>query len=262
MSTSVCSEKNIKQSFLTPFISLQLVAMEGGKHEHYFVFNSDGIEVCIECGICTKNQEMISHGEITRTFRSVELPFSEILINNHIGYIEEIEENYKCLKNILKRGYQNIVLFAFCTYNTLLKNHVYYSLLQISDMFRIPNFAKKYCQIKKKSKFNSYLFHLKDAVFINSALSLFLAEHNKIFKLKKTAELALFIDQVCPFYKQNLLLSSSLFLTLKTSFPSEKYLFKMISNHFSINPRTLKKNVIELKKNPEIVYKINFLNKS
>ena len=43
-----------------------------------------------------RNHFRLSHGEITRTFRSVELPFSEILINNHIGYIEEIEENYKC----------------------------------------------------------------------------------------------------------------------------------------------------------------------
>ena len=236
--------------------------MEGGNHEHYFVFNSDGIEVCTQCGICTRNQEMISYGEMINSLNSVELTFSDILINNHIGYIKEIEENYKSLKNKLKRGYHNIVLFAFCTYNTLLKNHVYYSLHQISDMFKIPNFAKQYCQIMKKTQFNRYLFHVKDAVFINSAVSLFLAEHSKTFKLKQTVELALFIDQVCPFYKQNLLVSTSLFLTLKTSFLSVKYLFNIISNYFSINIRTLQKTVLELKKNPKVLYKISFLNKS
>jgi len=81
--------------------------------------------------------------------------FSYILYNNHIGYIEEIDQEYRVLKKKLKRGYSNLVIYAYCVYNTLLKNKVYYSLHQISIMFRIKDFIKQYCQIEKKPSYKN-----------------------------------------------------------------------------------------------------------
>ena len=40
------------------------------------------------------------------------------------------------IKSILTRGYPNISLFAYCTYNVLIQNFVYYSLDQIGHIFK------------------------------------------------------------------------------------------------------------------------------
>ena len=227
--------------------------MEEGRHEHYYFFNSDGFEVCIECGICTSDHEMVFQTIKTEHIVKYVTPFSNILINNNIGYFEEIDNNFKCLKSFLKRGYQNIVLYAFCTYNTLLKNHVYYSLQQISVMFNLPHFKKQYCQIKKNPKLRDCLFHIKDEHFIKSAASLFLAELGQSDKLTKTVQLAKSIDKICPSHQQNILIACSLFLTLCPAHPSQKQLLVVLSNHFSANLRTLRKTVLALRKNDKVL---------
>ena len=79
------------------FRSFMLEVMEEGKHEHYYFFNSDGFEVCIECGICTSNREMVYQPPKTEHAKKYVSPYSNILINNNIGYFEEIDNNFKFL---------------------------------------------------------------------------------------------------------------------------------------------------------------------
>ena len=109
--------------------------MENTSHQHYFVFNDDGFEVCFLCGLCTSQKEM--RHDFTEKYQDIPkfTNFSDILQNNNIGYISEIEKEYLMIKTIIKRGFPNIVLYAYCTYNVLMENFVYYSLYQISIMF-------------------------------------------------------------------------------------------------------------------------------
>ena len=118
-------------------------------HEHIYTFNDDGYQVCTICGICSTLRDMCSIDSLTDNYSKEPSSFSYILYNNHIGYTEEIDEEYKILKNKLKRGYSNLVIYAYCVYNILLKNKVYYSLHQISIIFQIKDFIKQYCQMEK-----------------------------------------------------------------------------------------------------------------
>ena len=72
--------------------------MESLLHNHHFIFNDDGFEVCDKCGICT-TQRYAEQSSDNHLFVSQHVSeFSDILINNHIGYIEEIEKKYISLK--------------------------------------------------------------------------------------------------------------------------------------------------------------------
>ena len=81
---------------------------------HEFIFNDDGFEVCSKCGICTSSRLMESSiSEHEYPIPNYWSQFSEILINNHIGYIDRIEDEYKKIKIKLLRGYPNISLYAY-----------------------------------------------------------------------------------------------------------------------------------------------------
>ena len=110
--------------------------MAGGVHEHEFIFNDDGFEVCTLCGICTtlREQQYRDTRENPSLKRSA---YADVLINHNLGYVEFVEEEYRKLKTSLRRGYSNKALYAYCTYNVLLRDNVYYSINQISNMFQI-----------------------------------------------------------------------------------------------------------------------------
>ena len=67
-------------------------------HDHNYIFNNDGYQVCTLCGVCTSLQDMQSVDIITDTISKSPTSFSYILYNNHIGYIEEIDEEYRVFK--------------------------------------------------------------------------------------------------------------------------------------------------------------------
>ena len=125
-----------------------MVAVE---HKHSFIFNDDGFQVCKLCGICSTLREYFHniHYDNAHKLWSV---YSDVLINNNLGYVEQVEKEYAKLKTLLCRGYPNIALYAYCTYNVLLREGIYYSIGQISCMFRIPNFSKLFCHIEKNPK--------------------------------------------------------------------------------------------------------------
>ena len=70
--------------------------------------------------------------------------YDDVLINNGIGFISKINNAYLQIKSVLKRGYPNISLYAYCVYNILRQNGVFYSLAQISHMFQLKNFPKQF----------------------------------------------------------------------------------------------------------------------
>ena len=113
--------------------------MDGGYHcNHNLIFNDDGFEVCNKCGLCTTNREQRNSYTNSANFdNQCNSAFSNILSNNHIGYVDEINKEYNSIKATLKRGYPNIVLFAFCTYNILMKNGVHYPIARIESMFKL-----------------------------------------------------------------------------------------------------------------------------
>ena len=151
--------------------------MEEGAHKHYYFFNDDGFEVCIKCGMCSSLREM--HHDYYNTHAKVPTQiYSDVLVNNQLGYIDEIERLYLQVKAVLKRGYPNISLYAYCVYNTLLLNSVYYSLAQISQMFQINNFKRQYCQIDRNYTSLNNDFDDKAPVYIRSSIKIFLAKHS------------------------------------------------------------------------------------
>ena len=65
-------------------------------HDHNYIFNNDGYQVvCTLCGVCSSLQDMQSFDIITDTISKSPTSFSYISYNNHIGYIEEIDEEYR-----------------------------------------------------------------------------------------------------------------------------------------------------------------------
>ena len=121
--------------------------------KHYFIYNTDGFEVCNVCGICSGSHEMI-YNDVSDSKVETEqnhADFSYILENNHIGYIQEIDLEYRKIKNILKRGYPNVALYAYCTLKILTLNSIFYSISHISKIFQLENFSKYFSYLASTS---------------------------------------------------------------------------------------------------------------
>jgi uncharacterized cysteine cluster protein YcgN (CxxCxxCC family) len=248
MLTAICVE-NYKKATTISQISIMLTAMDGGARcNHNFIFNDDGFEVCNQCGVCTTNREQrYSHTDSTNFENVCISAFSNILTNNHIGYEDEINKEYNCIKTTLRRGYPNIVLFAFCTYNILMKNGIHYSMAKIEHMFKLKKFSKYYCQIEKNESITNHIFDVTEYRYVSSSINHFLAEYDHKQKQSKIVELALYFGRIYPSYKQSIILSSALFMSLKKT-KSKNELLKNLSNFFSVSIRTLQKVVNNLEK--------------
>ena len=207
-------------------------------HAHNFIFNEDGFEVCKECGICTTLRHLepdIGAREPATDNRS---QFSDVLINNHIGYIDIIEAEYKKIKLKLTRGYPNVSLYAYCTYFVLLQNNVYYSIKGISEIFKIPQFNKHFCQIENKMHGQNKHFDIGDDRYIYSSLNLFLAQHEQMQYFKESKKAVLKIKMKSVTFKPHFVAGLALYLALKDT--SDPLLISRISDYYSINIRTLK----------------------
>ena len=216
--------------------------MSDTSHSHAFFFNDDGFEVCVKCGICTSLRETKGYMEKNDIY-SPEILFSEILLNNHIGFIEQIEREYLKIKSILLRGYPNISLYAYCTYNILIKNFVYYSLDQIADIFKIVNFKKTFCQIERNESITSNNYDLENRAYIRSALHIFLSKYNLSRYSEKCFRQSEFVKNGLPNSKFPFIISISIYLSL-----TEEDLFNMnmlteLCSYFAINKRTLVKKI-------------------
>ena len=221
--------------------------MEDEEHRHSFIFNDDGFQVCKFCGICTTLREYshnLYHDDLPK-FWSV---FSDVLINYNLGYVDQIEKEYKKLKMILCRGYPNIALYAYCTYIVLLQEGIYYSLGQISIMFQILNFSKLFCQIEKNHKVKRHSFNVKNETFIESSLCIFLSQYNSKHQLSRAVDISKVVKQKHRAVKHNFLVAISLYFTLEKTFVSRKELFEVLSTYFSINVRTLKSHLKDVSK--------------
>ena len=230
-------------------ISICLSVMDGcGCCKRNFIFNDDGFEVCDQCGLCTTNREQrYSHIDSDNFENAWNSDFSNILTNNHIGYEDEINKEYNCIKAALRRGYPNIVLFAFCTYNILMKNGVHYSMAKIEHMFKLNKFSKYYCQIEKNESITKNIFDVSEYKYVSSSINHFLAVYEHKEKQSKIVELAQYLSKIYPSHKQDIILSAALFISLKKKISKNK-LLKNLSIFFSVNIRTLKKVVNNIEK--------------
>ena len=221
--------------------------MDEEEHEHSYVFNDDGFQVCELCGICTtlREHQLQPFFEIDRELRS---KYADVLINHNLGYVDQVEKEYKKLKIFLRRGYPNIVLYAYCTYNVLLRDGIYYSLDQLSSMFQIPNFSKVFCHIERNPNIEKTLFNVKNKHFIESSLYLFLSHFCLKHHLHKAVTISKIVKQKHKSLKHNFLVAISLYFTLQNTFMNEKELYEELSNYFSINVRTLKSYVKNVSK--------------
>ena len=213
--------------------------MDRQEHKHSYVFNDDGFQVCELCGICTTLREHHFQPYFERC-QEVRSEYADVLINNNLGYVDRVEKEYKKLKLLLRRGYPNIALYAYCTYNILLQEGVYYSLHQISHMFQISNFSKLFCHIQKSSRVKKQFFNIKNEKFIESSLSLFLSHCSSKQHLNRAVAMSGLIKQSHAALKLKFLVAISLYFTLENTFSSEKELYEELATYFSINVRTLK----------------------
>ena len=213
-------------------------------HKHAFFFNDDGFEVCVKCGLCSSLREMKGYDKINEFF-SPEQILSEILLNNHIGldYVKKIEKYFLDLKSVLRRGYSNNLLFAYCTYITLLQNSVYYSLDQISFMFKIKNFKKLFCQIQKNENVQTINFNMENKVYLRSALEIFLANYSFSRYLDKCLKLTDIVKNILPNSKFSFVIAISLYVVLSNEGLMPKNLLTELCSYFSINKRTLTKKI-------------------
>ena len=220
--------------------------MSDTSHSHVFFFNDDGFEVCEKCGICTSLRE--TKGYIVKSdIYSPEQFFSEILINNHIGFIEQIEKEYLKIKSILIRGYPNISLYAYCTYNILIQNFVYYSMDQIADIFKIVNFKKTFCQIERNESILSNNFDLENRAYIRSALHIFLSKYNLSSYSDKCFSLSESVKNILPNSKFPFVISISIYLSLTDEDLSDMNMLTELCSYFVINKRTLVKKIKDFK---------------
>ena len=227
--------------------------MELTSHIHTYIFNDDGFEVCNQCGTCS-SMRLLKHDNTFETVKNHDLssPFSNILINHNIGFIEEIEHEYHEIKKKLKRGYPNIVLFAYCTYNVLLKNGIYYSLHKISDIFQIEGFFKHFCQVEGNYIIEKNNFNIKDDKYIYSSFILFLSELYLMPYYSKAVNNSKVIKEYYPRLKFNLHLSMSLYFALKSVYTEKKVLLNKLSLYYTINIRTLIKTMRCIEQNSKI----------
>ena len=216
-------------------------------HTHVFIFNDDGFEVCEKCGICTSLRETRSYIEKSDIY-SPDQRFSEILLNNHIGFIEEIEKEYLKIKSILKRGYPNISLYAYCTYNILILNFVYYSLDQIASIFKIENFKKTFCQIERNESISANNFDLENNAYIRSALHIFLSKYDLVRYSEKCFSLTESVKIILPNSKFPFIISISIYLSLTEEDSVNINVLSELCSYFAINKRTLVKKIKEFNK--------------
>ena len=207
-------------------------------HTHNFIFNDDGFEVCNICGVCTSQRsgEYGTSNELLVPQHSSD--FFDILINNHIGYVNEVEEKYLMIKRKLVRGYPNRALYAYCTYHVLLENDIYYSIQHISTIFQIRNLKKYFCQIETKLKGHSQYYDISHDRYIFSSLSIFLAQCNQSFHLKDCMKAVGRIRKQSPQFKPHFLICLSIYHTLKDV--HDLTLLPKLSSYYSVNLRTLK----------------------
>ena len=226
---------------------LQSVVMGDGVHKHEFIFNDDGFEVCTLCGICTTLREQ-QHHDTCKNPSLKRSAYADVLINHNLGYVELVEEEYRKLKTSLRRGYSNKALYAYCTYIVLLRDNVYYSINQISNMYQINNFSKLFCQIEKNHKVKKHSFNVKNETFIESSLCIFLSQYNSRHQLYRAVDISKVVKQKHRAVKHNFLVAISLYFTLEKTFASRKELFEVLSTYFSINVRTLKSHLKDVNK--------------
>lgn len=213
--------------------------MEITPHTHQFAFNDDGFQVCVLCGLCSSLREyhFNAREEPVTVLRS---NYADVLINHNIGYVGLVEEEYKKMKTLLRRGYSNKALYAYCTYNILLKNNVYYSLSQISNMFSIVNFSRLFCQIEKNKNIKSQYTDVREEKYVESSLYLFLSEYGHKTFFRKAVEFSREVRKIHKPLKLSFLASVSIFMALKETKVCPVLLQHDLATHFSINIRTFK----------------------
>ena len=212
------------------------------EHEHYYFFNDDGFEVCMKCGVCSSLREM-SHDYYNSHIESSRQIYSDVLVNNHLGYVDDTDRAYSQIKTVLKRGYPNISLYAYCAYNTLLQNSVYYSLAQISEMFQINNFKKQYCQIAKNYTSLNSNFDDKASDYIRSATKIFLAKHSMISYLDSCCNLSKTVKLHQPNSKIVFIVCVSIYSVLSATDRPFTEITKQLCPYFKVNNRTLEKKI-------------------
>ena len=224
--------------------------MEGGAHNHEYILNDDGFEVCFKCGSCSSQRvyEYDKHTAVDTNIRKSE--FLDILINNHVGFEEEIEQFYNEIKFKLPRGYPNIALYAYSTYCILLKHFVFYTIKHIEQIFKIDNFKKSFCQIEKNECIRKTNFDLNTEEYSLSAIKIFLSELGFICMYGKSIRICENIRKHVSHIRPQFLIAVSIYLALFDLIDHHK-LLENLSDNFSINRRTLK-GVIKMYKCYEI----------
>ena len=226
-----------------------MVMTETG-HEHEYIFNDDGFEVCILCGTCTTLREHRNYA-VTENHPLNRSIFADVLINNNLGYVELVEEEYRKLKTSLRRGYSNKALYAYCTYKVLMKDNIYYSINQISSMFQINHFSKLFCQIENNHKVERQYFDVNNEKYVESSLHLFLSYHDQKCSLGTALEFSRNVRKRHKPLKLKFLTSVSLYFALKDIFKCSLLLQQELSTYFSINIRTFKTVIREVTKTLE-----------
>ena len=196
----------------------------------------------MKCGVCSSLREM-SHDYYNSHIESSRQIYSDVLVNNHLGYVDDTDRAYLQIKTVLKRGYPNISLYAYCAYNTLLQNSVYYSLAQISEMFQINNFKKQYCQIAKNYTSLNSNFDDKASDYIRSATKIFLAKHSMISYLDSCCNLAKTVKLHQPNSKIVFIVCISIYSVLSATDRPFTEITKQLCPYFKVNNRTLEKKI-------------------
>jgi hypothetical protein len=225
--------------------------MEGGEHKHDFIPSDDGFEVCFKCGVCS-SQRVYEYERNSLVDNSRKSEYTDILINNHIGYEEEIEELYNEIKFKLPRGYPNIALYAYSTYCILLKHSIFYTIMHIEQMFKIDNFKKSFCQIERNECIKKTNFDLNTEEYSLSAIQIFLSELGFIYLSGKAFKISKNIRKDVLHIRPQFLIAVSIYLALFDCFNDHQKVLENLSHHFSINLRTLKGVIRKYK-----IYKIS-----
>ena len=196
----------------------------------------------MQCGVCSSLREMKHEYHNSHIESSTQI-YSDVLVNNHLGYVDETDRAYLQIKTVLKRGYPNISLYAYCAYNTLLLNSVYYSITQISEMFQIDNFKKQYCQIAKNYASLNINFDEKASDYIRSSIKVFLAKHSMSSYLDSCCNLAKSVKVHQPNPKIAFIVCVSIYSVLSATDNSFKEITKQLCSYFKVNNRTLEKKI-------------------
>ena len=187
----------------------------------------------MQCGVCSSLREM-NHEYHNSHIESSTQIYSDVLVNNHLGYVDETDRAYLQIKTVLKRGYPNISLYAYCAYNTLLLNSVYYS---------INNFKKQYCQIAKNYASLNINFDEKASDYIRSSIKVFLSKHSMSSYLDSCCNLAKTVKVHQPNSKIVFIVCVSIYSVLSATDNSFKEITKQLCSYFKVNNRTLEKKI-------------------